>query len=99
MLREGIVAEVRQWPGVSIHRHRFGGVEFRVGRLELGHIHGNHLLDVPFPVRVRDELVADGLAIPHHILPDSGWVSLPLRSPADVARAVSLLRRAWERAM
>jgi hypothetical protein len=45
---------------------------------------------------VRDEVVAAGLAEPHHILPDSGWISLFLREPADVERAVALLRRSFE---
>jgi hypothetical protein len=93
---EQIQAAVMQWPGVSAHPHRFGGVEYRLGARELGHIHGDHLVDIPFPTRVRDEVVAGGMAEPHHILPDSGWVSLYLRDAADVERAVTLLRRSFD---
>jgi hypothetical protein len=84
------------WPGVSTHTHRFGGVEYRLGRRELGHIHGDHLVDIPFPSRVRDEIVAAGQARPHHILPESGWVSFYVREPGDIQRAIDLLRRSYE---
>jgi hypothetical protein len=96
-LRDLIVAEVGSWPGVTAHRHRFGGVELRVGRRELGHIHGNHLVDLPFPVRIRQQLVAASKAYPHHIIPDSGWVSYPLRNTSDVPGAIALFRIAWKR--
>ena len=47
---------VMDWPGVEAHPHRFGGVEYLLGARELGHIHGDHLVDIPFPTRVRDEV-------------------------------------------
>ncbi len=62
-------------------------------------MHGDFLVDVPFPRRVRDELVAVGRAEPHHILPDTGWVSLHLHAPADVERAIKLLRLSYELAL
>lgn len=36
-IQQQIVREVSAWPGVTIAAHRFGGVEFRLGRRELGH--------------------------------------------------------------
>lgn len=90
-----ICAALAAWPGVELAPHRFGGTEFRVGRGEIGHIHGDSLVDIPFPVKVRDEVVAAGEAEPHHILPETGWVSLYLRHPGDVTRAVELLRRSY----
>ncbi len=90
---------VIEWPGVTAHRHRFGGTEFRLGRRELGHIHGDSLADIPFPRRVRDALVAAGEALPHHVLPESGWVSVPMQAPADVERVIALLRRSYDLAL
>jgi hypothetical protein len=87
------------WPGVTQHPHRFGGVEFRLGKRELGHIHGDHLVDIPFPRAVRDEVVGSGLAEPHHILPESGWISRYLRQPGDVDTASALFRRSYELAV
>ena len=92
-----IAAEVGAWDGVTIRPHRFGGVEFRVGRRELGHLHGSRLADLPFPVRVRERLVAEGKAERHHVLPDSGWVSVRIRTDADVERVVELFRLNYNR--
>jgi Family of unknown function (DUF5519) len=97
--RERIAEAVLAWPGVEQASHRFGGIEFRLGRRELGHLHGDALVDLPFPRKVRDELVAQGRARPHHVLPDSGWVSFWIESPDDVERAIWLLRLAYERAL
>jgi hypothetical protein len=94
-----IQAELLSWPHVEAHPHRFGGTEYRIGKRELGHIHGDHLVDIPFPTKVRDEVLAAGLAQPHHILPDSGWVSLYLREAADVDRAIELFRRSFDLAL
>ena len=96
-IHQAIVREVSSWPGVTIGRHRFGGTEFRYGRRELGHLHGNRLADLPFPLLVRDELVAAGRAEPHHIYPESGWVSYFITDDHDVERVVALFRLNYER--
>ena len=51
-----IADEVLTWEGVSAHEHRFGGVEFRLGKRELGHLHGDppRLADLPFQKGIRD---------------------------------------------
>ena len=92
-----IERELLSWPNVTARQHRFGGVEFQVNQHEIGHLHGDHLADLPFPVRVRRELVADGRASPHHILPDTGWVSYYIRSAADLAGAITLFRLNYDR--
>jgi hypothetical protein len=94
---ETVIREVSSWAGVSIHEHRFGGVEFRVGRRELGHLHVA-FSDLPFPRRVREELVAAGRARPHHVLPESGWVTVPMRTASEVANVIELFRQNYERA-
>ncbi|MGH2592993.1 MAG: luciferase family protein [Anaerolineae bacterium] len=97
--KERIHNAVLSWPDVTAHPHRFGGSEYRLGRREIGHIHGDHLVDLPLPTKVRDEVVAAGRAEPHHVLPESGWVSLYLREAADVQRAIDLLRLSFELAL
>ena len=94
--QEYITQEVQHWQGVTIHPHRFGGTEYRLGKREIGHIHGNHLVDIPFPTKIRHEIVAAGLAEPHHMLKESGWISLYLRTPSDIERAIMLLQRSFE---
>lgn len=88
---------VTAWPDVEVTAHRFGGIEFRVRNREIGHLHGSRQADLPFPVRIREELVASGQAAPHHILPQSGWVSYYLRRQEDVPGAIALFRRNYER--
>src|SRR5215469_4504915 len=94
-----IYQAVTAWEEVAHAPHHFGGTEFRVGRREIGHVHGDRLVDIPFPLNVRNELVESGVAQPHHMLPKSGWVSLFLRHPGDVDRAIQLLRRSYEIAL
>ncbi|HUB03717.1 MAG TPA: luciferase family protein [Solirubrobacteraceae bacterium] len=93
-----ITETVESWPGVESAPHRFGGIEFRVGRRELGHLHGDRIADLPFPRRVRDELIAAGRARPHHVLPDSGWITISIRSDAEAEHAIELFRMAYDRA-
>lgn len=94
--RSRIENAVAAWPGTSAHPHRFGGTEFRIGKREIGHVHGDFLVDIPFPKRLRDELVAAGRCQPHHVLPASGWVSAYVREDADVDNAIDLLRMSFE---
>ena len=97
-IRARIEGEIAGWEGVSVHPHRFGGIEFRLGRRELGHLHGDRIADLPFPRRVRNQLIAEGRARPHHVLPDSGWITVSIRSDEEAERAVELFRMAYERA-
>jgi hypothetical protein len=91
-----VESELGRWEGITTGPHRFGGLEFKLGNREIGHIHGDSLVDVPLPKRIRDELVASGEAEPHHVLPRSGWVSVFLNNPGDVDRALQVLRRSFE---
>jgi Family of unknown function (DUF5519) len=96
---DSIKETLSRWEGVLAHPHRFGGTEFRIGRREIGHVHGDALVDIPFPTKIRDEIVAAGEALPHHILPETGWVSFYLREAGDVERAIALFRRSYEIAL
>ena len=92
-----IESEVSHWPGVTAGEHRFGGREFRVNGREIGHLHGDRLADILFPVRIRQELVAAGKASPHHVLPDTGWVSYYIHGEQDVPAVIDLFRLGYER--
>jgi len=96
-IKDEIEREVMGWPGVEARPHRFGGVEFRVRGHEIGHLHGDRLADLPFPVRVREELVEAGRARVHHVLPQTGWVSYPIRGEGDVEGALDLFRLNYAR--
>ncbi len=80
-------------------RHcKVGRGSYRLRRREIGHVHGDSLVDIPFPKKLRDELVATGRAEPHHVLPKSGWVTIYLSQASDVDRAIELLRLSFETA-
>jgi hypothetical protein len=94
-----IQQEVSSWEGVTTHAHRFGGIEFRLGRRELGHLHGERWADLPFHKGIRDMLVETGRAQPHHVLPHTGWVSRQIAGQEDVAEVIELFRLSYERAL
>jgi len=94
-----IGAVVAGWEGVTASPHRFGGIEYRLNDREIGHVHGDALVDIPFPTKVRHEIIDAGLAEPHHVLPQSGWISFYIKRPEDVEQAVALLRRSFELAV
>jgi hypothetical protein len=96
-LVQQFAAEVRGWADVSAHAHRFGGTEFRYGRAEIGHIHREGTLDIPFPRAIRDELLARGAAEEHHFVPDSGWATFRMRREADLQHGLWLMRISYLR--
>ncbi|MDQ3386007.1 MAG: DUF5519 family protein [Actinomycetota bacterium] len=97
IVSERISDEVLAWDGVENRAHRFGGIEFRVNGHEIGHLHGDRLADLPFPVRMREELVSEGKAQLHHVLPETGWVSYRIRGEEDIEGAIELFRLNYER--
>lgn len=90
-IRGRITQEVGSWVGVTTHDHRFGGVEFRLGKRELGHLHESWA-DLPFTSRIREMLVETGRAEPHRF-GVKGWVSRELDE-----EVVELFRLSYERA-
>lgn len=62
---EKIKKELLSWPNVTAEQHRFGGIEFRLNRREMGHIHGDRLADLPFPRKTKNEHVNSGRVFPY----------------------------------
>ena len=95
---EIIEKELLSWPYVTVGSHRFGGIEFRLNKKEMGHIHSEGLADIPFPMKIRDKLVNSGLVKPHHVLPQSGWVSYWFHNSEkeDIATVIDLFKMQYE---
>ena len=85
--------EARQLPGVALRVHRYGGIGFFFRGREMGHIHGNGLLDCHVGRANRDRLVRErGGVMAHHVFPQSGWISFFVNDPGDVECALELIQ-------
>jgi hypothetical protein len=47
ILIEKIKEQIMRWEGVTSGVHKFGGIEFRIGNRDMGHVHGDKLADLP----------------------------------------------------
>lgn len=92
LIQEKISDQLSLWDDVSIHPHRFGGIEFQLNEKEFGHIHNFGTMDILFGNKLREALVTDGLAKPHHIFPQTGWISYYFTGEKNIKNAVWLLR-------
>jgi hypothetical protein len=94
--RTDLTEELLTWAGVTKHPHRFGGVEFQLNETEIGHLHGNRLFDLLLSKSERDRWIKEGKASPHHMYPDSGWVSVYLNTEQDIACAIEIARSKYD---
>jgi hypothetical protein len=93
---ERIEKELLSWPYVTAEPHRFGGVEFRLNKREMGHIHGESVADLPFPMKTRNDLVNSGRVSAHHILPQSGWISYWIKGEEDIPAVIELFKMRYD---
>ena len=95
---ERITREVTLRPGVEAGLGRRGGFAFRVGRREIGHLHGDHAAHFNFPKTVWSELMQDGRIGPHPVFPDArGPAARRIESEEDVRDVIALLRLNYHR--
>ena len=97
LITKNIKNEILSWPGVTTNPYQFGGIEFRVNKRDMGHIHGEKLADLPFPIEIRKEIIDSGKALPHIIYPESMWVSYIIQSEDDTPKIIDLFRLQYER--
>jgi hypothetical protein len=97
---ERITAEVTSWPGVTAGDGDRGEFGFRVGRREIGHLHGDRVLHIGYPKDVWQELFDAGRIGYHPVFPGKpGFGSRALTTDADVEDAIALIRINYERAV
>lgn len=94
-LKADLVDETGDWDGIEVRPHRFGGTEFLVEGREIGHIHEWGLVDIPFVRPIGEAVRESGLATTHHILPNSGWATTFVETPADRDRVRELYRLSY----
>jgi hypothetical protein len=88
---------VCKWPGASVGLHKYGDVQFNYDGRELGHIHGNGLLDIRFSRAVKYELLKEQRVNDHHIFKNSGWISFYISNKEDSAYAIRLLEMVYQK--
>lgn len=98
---ERITEEVGSWPGVEVGAgDRGASVAFRLGRRELGHLHGDRALHLGFPKDVWAELFEQKRIDYHPVFPGKpGYASRAIAGEEDVRDAIALLRLNYDRAV
>jgi hypothetical protein len=95
---EQITSEVTSWPGVSAGPGRRGEFAFRVGRKEIGHLHGDRVAHFGFPKSVWQELFDAGRIGYHPVFPGKpGFGARAIESEADVDDVIAILRLNYDR--
>jgi hypothetical protein len=93
-----IIEEVTSWPGVEAGPGRRGEFAFKLGRREIGHLHGDHAAHFSFQKRVWADLREQGRIVPHPVFPDSqGPAARRIETEADIRDVIELLRLNYER--
>ena len=95
---EIITAEVTSWPGVTAGDGERGEFGFRVGRREIGHLHGDRVLHIGFPKDVWQELYDAGRIDYHPVFPGKpGFGARAIASEADENDVIAILRLQYDR--
>jgi Family of unknown function (DUF5519) len=97
---ERITAEVTSWPGVTAAPGKRGEFSFKVGRREIGHLHGDRAAHFGFPKRVWQDLFDEGRIDYHPVFPGKpGWGARTIGDEADVEDVIAMLRLNYERSV
>jgi hypothetical protein len=93
-----ITEEVTSWPGIEAGFGRRGEFAFKLGRREIGHIHGDHAAHFSFPKDVWAELSEQGRITEHPVFPGRvGPAARRIESEVDVRDVIALMRLNYDR--
>jgi hypothetical protein len=95
-----ITTEVTSWPGVQAGEGRRGEFAFRLGRRELGHLHGDRSAHFSFPKELWTELFEQGRVTHHPVFPGKqGPAARRIEGQEDVRDVIALMRLNYDRAV
>jgi len=93
-----ITDAVTAWPGVEAGAGRRGEFAFKLGRRELGHLHGDHAAHFSFPKDTWRELRAQGRITEHPVFPGrEGPAARRIEGEDDVRDVIALMRLNYDR--
>jgi hypothetical protein len=94
---ERISDEVSSWPGVEAGPGRRGECAFRVGRREIGHLHGDRAAHFVFPRDIWLELRWGGRIVEHPAFPGrEGPAARAIENESDVREVIELMRLGYD---
>jgi hypothetical protein len=95
-----IIEEATSWPGVEASPGSRGELSLRLGRREIGHLHGDRVFHSGFPKAVWQELYDQGRIDYHPVFPGKpGYAARSIEAEADVADVIAMLRLNYDRAV
>jgi hypothetical protein len=95
---EHISDVVTSWPGVTTGQGSHGELWFRLGRREIGHLHGDAAAHFGFPRHVWITLRKQGRIEPHPVFVDLvGPAARRIHTEDDIQAVIDLLRLNYER--
>ena len=95
---ERITEEVGSWPGVTAGPGRRGEFAFRVGKREIGHLHGDRVAHFGFPKEVWHALFEHARIEYHPVFPGKpGFGARRIETDEDVEDVIALMRVNYER--
>ncbi len=97
--REQITQAVSAWAGVEAGGPGSRGeFAFKLGRRELGHLHGDRVLHAGFPKVVWHTLYEQGRIDYHPVFPgEAGFAARRIETDDDVRDVIALLRLNYDR--
>lgn len=97
---EQITEEVTSWLGVTAGFGERGEFGFKLGRREIGHLHGDRVMHCGFPKDVWQELYDAGRIDYHPVFPGRpGYASRAIKGGEDIRDVIELLRLNYDRAV
>jgi Family of unknown function (DUF5519) len=95
-----ITEEVTSWPGVEAGPGSRGEFAFRLGRKELGHLHGDYVAHFFFSKELGLSLREQGRVVDHPVFPGKpGPAARAIENEADIRAVIELLRLNYDRTM
>ena len=93
-----ISEQVLAWPGVTAGPGSRGEYSFKVGRREIGHLHGERVAHFGFPKEVWQELYDAGRIDYHPVFPGKpGFGARAIRDRSDEDEVIALMRINYDR--